>query len=184
MAKNNIEIEIKIMVSNIKEFEDRVMALKPKITDEVLEKTIRFDSNAEDLAKKGLFLRIRSGFKNVLTVKKIIESKNESYLERNEWEIDISDLEIARQLIKVLGFEKELIMEKYRKKYILPEAEITLDRLPFGVYAEIEADKDEIDRLVKLLEIDKSKIITATYWDLHDEYNKANGFIEKNIVFS
>ena len=186
MAKDNREIEIKVAVSNIEAFEKKVMALDPQVIAEVLERTIRFDNDTGDLEKKGIFVRVRSGSKNIWTVKKKIKDAGEAdkYFQRNEWEVEISDLETARQMLKVLGFEQEFIMEKYRKKFILPEAEITIDRLPFGVYAEIEADKDVIDNLSKMLELDDLERITVTYWHLHDEYNKVHGLSERNIIFS
>lgn len=86
-------------------------------------------------------------------------------------------------MLLVLGFDNEFIMEKYRKKFILPKAEITIDRLPFGNFAEIEADKDEIDRLTSILGINQSERITVTYWDLHDDYNIRHNLSEKNIIF-
>ncbi len=109
--------------------------------------------------------------------------QEDKYLQRNEWEVEISDLQTARQMLIALGFEKEFIMEKYRKKFILPTAEITIDRLPFGIFAEIEASKDEINRLTKLLRIKASQRITVTYWDLHDKYNIRHHLLEENIVF-
>lgn len=186
MAKDNKEIEIKVAIVDIAAFENRVLALNPRVIDEVLERTIRFDNDAGDLEKKGIFVRVRSGLKNIWTVKKKIKdaSETDKYFQRNEWEVEVSDLETVRQMLKVLGFGQEYIMEKYRKRFILPDAEITIDRLPFGVYAEVEADKDRIDDLSKTLGLDSLKRITVTYWHLHDEYNKTHGLSERNIVFS
>lgn len=186
MAQDNKETEIKIEITADRdEFEKKVLALNPVVSEEVLERTIRFDTPTEDLRQKGIFVRVRSGFKNVWTVKQKIEgvADADKYRQRNEWEIEIEDLEKARQMLKTLGFDKELIMEKYRKKFTLPKAEIVIDRLPFGTYAEIEAEKDEIERLTELLGIDPTRTTVLTYWHLHDDYNKANGLTDENIVF-
>lgn len=185
MAKDNQEIEIKVALEDVKMFEDKVLALNPQVIDEVLERTIRFDNGTGDLEKNGIFVRVRSGSKNIWTVKKKISgaSQTDKYFQRNEWEVEISNLDTARQMIKILGFEEEFIMEKYRKKFVLPGAEITIDRLPFGVYAEIEADKNKIDELSKILGLDDQPRVTVTYWHLHDEYNKINNLSERNIIF-
>ncbi len=185
MVQDNREIEIKIKITDIEEFEKKISALNPQVIKEVFERTVRFDTNNGDLEKKGIFVRIRSGSKNTWTVKKKINdaAQPDKYFQRNEWEVGIDDLETAGEMLKVLGFEKEFIMEKYRKKFILPKAEITIDKLPFGTYAEIEAGKDEIDRLTKILGIDQARRIIGTYWHLHEEYNKIHGLTEKNIIF-
>ncbi|MDP2944269.1 MAG: class IV adenylate cyclase [bacterium] len=185
MVQDNKEIEIKVAITDIKEFEKKISALNPQVIEEIFERTIRFDTNNEDLEKKGIFVRIRSGAGNTWTVKKKINDaeQQDKYFQRNEWEVSIDNIETARKMLKVLGFEKEFIMEKYRKKFILPKAEITIDRLPFGTYAEIEANKDEIDRLTKILGINQTRRIIGTYWHLHEEYNKIHGLTEKNIIF-
>jgi predicted adenylyl cyclase CyaB len=186
MVKDNREVEIKVAIPDIKAFEKKVMALNPRVIAEVLERTIRFDNAAGDLEKKGVFVRVRSGLKNIWTVKKKIEEAGQidRYFQRHEWEVEIGDLEMVSQMLKALGFDQEFIMEKYRKRFILPDAEITIDRLPFGLYAEIEADRDKIDDLSKKLGLDSLERITVTYWHLHDEYNKTHGLSERNIVFS
>ncbi|MFA6918976.1 MAG: class IV adenylate cyclase [Patescibacteria group bacterium] len=185
MAQDNKETEIKIKIEDIDNFKNKLISLNPIIEEEKFERTIRFDTPGEELEKKGIFVRVRSGFKNVWTVKKNIkDAKDENkYFQRHEWEIEISDIETAREMMKVLGFEKEFIMEKYRSKYTLPDIEITIDRLPFGHYAELEGSKEAIDRLANILGINIEERITTTYWHLHDEYNIANNLSEQNIIF-
>lgn len=61
---------------------------------------------------------------------------------------------------------------------------ISIDRLPFGNYAEIEGDEIKIEETIKLLDLENNERITVTYWDLHDRYNKEHGLSEENIVFS
>jgi len=185
MTHENKEIEIKVKIDNINEFEEKIKCLQPQVVDEVFQRTIRFDTSDGDLEKKGIFVRVRSGLENTWTVKKKIEkiSDEDKYFQRNEWELNINDIDTVRQMLLALGFDSEFIMEKYRKKFILPKAEITIDRLPFGNFAEIEADKDEIDRLTNILGINQSERITVSYWDLHDNYNIEHNLSERNIIF-
>lgn len=64
MTHDNKEIEIKIKIDNINEFENKVKCLQPQVIDEVFQRTTRFDTNNGDLEKRGIFVRVRSGSEN------------------------------------------------------------------------------------------------------------------------
>jgi len=183
--QDNKEIEIKLKIDNLEELEHLInQAGAVLVHPEVLQRTIRFDTPEQDLEKKGVFLRVRTGEKSIMTVKKKIDKTETRYFERNEWETEISDSKMAEEMLKNLGFEKILIMEKYRKTYSLDGVWLSIDRLPFGNFIEIEGAKDDIDRMVELLKLKTAVPITVTYWDLHDEYNREHHLTEENIVFN
>ena len=50
--------------------------------------------------------------------------------------------------LRRLGYVVALIYEKYRTTYMLGDAEIVLDELPYGNFTEIEADEATIERVV------------------------------------
>ncbi len=185
MTEDNKEIEIKIEITDIEGFKNKILSLSPRVEPETFERTIRFDTASGDLEKAGVFTRVRSGFKTVWTVKKKLEESenDDAYFQRQEWETEIDDIEKARNMLKALGFEKEYIMEKYRTKFLLPDIEITIDRLPFGNYAELEGSKEAIDRTAQILGISLSERITTTYWHLNDEHNRKYNLNEESIVF-
>ncbi|MBM3208807.1 class IV adenylate cyclase [Candidatus Shapirobacteria bacterium] len=179
------EIEIKYQITDIASFRNSLKKLGGKSSGEFFQRTTRFETVNRDLEKKGLFLRVRTGEENTLTIKrKSKEDKN--YREREEWETEISNPEAVIKGLKALGYTKLLIMEKYRETFILPSfpnLKVTIDRLPFGNFTEIEGEEEDIEKMIAKLNLSGQERITATYWRLHEEYSKKRGSTEENIVF-
>jgi adenylate cyclase class 2 len=176
------EIEIKFEIKNPNLIRKSLKNLKAKFLGKVFERTIRFDTPNNSLEKNGKFLRLRTGFKNVITFKRKIKSKN--FKEREEIELEISDPEKMEIILKNLGFTKVRIMEKYREKWKLKDTEIVIDRLPMGNFIEIEGRKKSIKKVVNLLGLDFKNRLVCTYWDLWKDFTKKKGIKNENIVFS
>jgi len=187
MAKQDYkEIEIKFQINDLASFERKILDLGGKTSGEFFQKTTRFDTPNSDLKKKGLFLRVRTGDKNTLTVKRKTK-KDAIYKERDEWEVEVNDTKTVTEMLKVLGYAKLLVMEKYRKSYTFPNSPdliVTIDRLPFGNFTEIEGNKEKIEKIIEELDLQDKGRITTTYWKLHEDFNKEHGLTEENIVFS
>jgi adenylate cyclase class IV len=64
------EIEVKFRIKKPNLIRKRFQNLKAKFIGKAFERTVRFDTKDENLKKQGKFLRIRTGFKNVITLKK------------------------------------------------------------------------------------------------------------------
>ncbi|MFH0955227.1 MAG: class IV adenylate cyclase [Candidatus Micrarchaeota archaeon] len=180
MASNNREIEIKFRIQNPEEIRKKIMK-SGKLIGKAFEKTIRFDTKTKNLEKEEKFIRIRSGFSNTLTFKRKIENKE--FREREEIELEISDIEKMRQILKNLGFDKELIMEKHREKWKFKDAEIALDTLPMGTFVEIEGSEQSIKETAKLLGLDFENRILETYWEIWKDYTKKNRIQSEDITF-
>jgi predicted adenylyl cyclase CyaB len=151
----------------------------------VFERTIKFDTKDEALKKQGKFLRVRTGFKNVMTLKKKINKTDKDFKEREEIEIEISDPIEMEKILENLGFAKKWIMEKYREKWILGNVEVVIDKLPkMGYFVEIEGSKKAIQKTAKILGLNLKNGIAATYWDLWKDYCKRKGIKEENIIFN
>ena len=76
------EIEIKFPVRDQDLLLDQLKKLGAKFKGKAFERTIRFDTPDNQLEKQGKFLRLRSGFKNVITFKSKIPNKQ--FKEREE----------------------------------------------------------------------------------------------------
>ena len=168
-----IEKEIKLEIDDLEGMIAKLKSLGAGFSGRKFQRTIRFEKGERELESDGLFLRVRSGFKNVLTMK--IKKENENVFEREELEVEIENIEIVRKILNNLGFDKEKIMEKYRSKWRMGNVDICLDELPFGNFIEIEGQEKDIFRIVKELGLKKEDKIIVTYWDLSDK---------ENIVFS
>ncbi len=177
------EIEVKFKVADFEPFRKALKKRRAKFLGRAFEKTIKFDTPNGFLRRHDLWIRTRSGFKNVLTLKEKVGRENKRFKQREETEIEISDIEKMGQILKRLGFSKTLIMEKYREKWRLENVEIVLDRLPFGNFMEIEGSPNSIKRTERILRLNQEERIIATYWHLWDGIRKKKGIKNENIVF-
>lgn len=179
--KNNREIEVKFKIANHGVIRKILIKNKAQFIGRAFEKTVRFDTPRGALQKDCKFLRLRSGFKNVITFKRKI--KNNRFKEREEIELEISDLKKMKLILESLGFTRVLIMEKYREKWRLQDVEIVLDTLPMGKFIEIEGSKKSIVAAVKMLNLNFRNRIISSYWDIWKEYSRAAKINGEDIVF-
>jgi adenylate cyclase class 2 len=180
---DNIEVEVKLIVRDLETIRDKVLASGGKqIHPEVLQRTVRLDTPEGDLQKKGIFLRVRTGDISVITLKS--KKDNSVYKSSLELETEVKSAEMAENIFRGLGYTEELIMEKYREDFELGDTVVSLDRLPFGNFVEVEGEPDKIEAVIKLLELESEERSTATYWHLHEEFNKANNLTDENIIFA
>jgi adenylate cyclase class 2 len=166
------EKEIKIQIKDITSLDKVLVKLGAKFIGSAFQRTIRFDTPAMDLEKQGKFLRVRSGFDNVITLK--VKSSNKKVYEREETEFEVGNIESARKVFNTLGFTKELIMEKYRSNWQLYDAVISIDELPFGFFVEIEAEEDQIFKVAGELGLDINKKIIESYWGVFEKYKSTH----------
>lgn len=178
---NNYEIELKFKVDDHKGIIKFLEEMNAEFVGKAFERTVRFDTNDQVLEKSGRFLRTRTGFKNVITFKRKIDS--DDFKEREEIEFEISDPEKMNYILKNLGFSKILIMEKNREKWNYKNTEVVLDELPMGNYIEIEGEKESIFEVVKDFQLNIDDKITGTYWDIWREFANKNKIDNENIIF-
>lgn len=183
MTKQYIEQEVKFEVPNIKNILKKLKEIGATEIATDFQRTIRFETENDDLLSKGMFLRVRSGHGDVITLKRKISEDNADFKEREEIETKVEDLAKMRKIINYLGFTKEFIFEKYRSNWKYKGAEISVDELPFGNYLEIESTPELINEIAKDLELDNKYRKALTYWDLFEKYKKANNLTGDNIVF-
>ena len=182
MRKTYQEIELKFKIKDPETFRKELKDKKAKFLGKAFEKTFRFDTPNKDLEKEGKFLRVRTGFKNTLTLKQ--KMKDKEFKVREEIELEISNPQKMITILKKLGFARTLIMEKYREKWQFQGAEVVIDKLPMGVYIEIEGTKNSIQKVIEKLNLNPKEKITKTYWALWKDYSDKRGIKDENIVFS
>lgn len=150
------------------------------------EKTIRYDDKYESLEKRGKFIRVRSGLKNIISIKEKIEDDDEQKVfKRNEIEVEIGDIKKMQYILENIGLKETYTMEKYRLKWQYDDAEINLDELPFGLFLEIHGEEGKIEKVSNELGLNKNNIIIGTYWDIFEKYKIENNISDKikNIEF-
>lgn len=146
------------------------------------EKTIRFDKSNHELENNGIFLRVRSGSKNTITLKEKI-GDDKDVRARKETEFEIEDVNQMAYILEKLGFDYSKTMEKYRINLNYKNTKLSIDELPFGIFLEIEGEEKQISSIAAELGYKDEDKILVTYWDLFEDYKKEAGVAGKDIVF-
>lgn len=176
-----VKQEIKIDVTNI-DIVKKLRNSKAILLGSKQETTIRYDTEDKKYEKSGKYIRVMEGFKNCITLKEKV-NENDKLFERDEFEIEIDDVENTKIILEKIGLKPILKMQKYRLKWNINGIRINIDELPFGLYMEIYGNEDEIQNVLKKLEIQDEPKIIGTYWDIYELYKDKNNFNE-NIIFS
>ena len=178
------EIEIKIELTK-EEFNKLTKGFK----DFILEKTFGYFKEDFSNIKDGIFPRIKhiQGKKKeiILTVKRK-SKKNAQFFEREEMEVRLrkeENIETLRELLKSLGFTKEIIFEKKRKNVYRDDITISFDELPFGFFVEFEGPPEAIIKYLREFNLAARPRITKAYLGLWEDYRSAHNVAEENCVF-
>ena len=121
------EIKIKFNIDSANSIRKMLRNKGARFLGKAFEKTIRFDTKNKNLEKEGKFLRVRTGFKDVITFKRKTKPGDKKFREREEIEFEIADPKSMEIILEKLGFTKKRIMEKYREKWQWGSAEIVID---------------------------------------------------------
>ncbi|MCD6590727.1 MAG: class IV adenylate cyclase [Candidatus Aenigmarchaeota archaeon] len=180
MNSKNIEIELKFEVENENEILNKLKKLgAEKIFDGVEHNEIFVN---DVIREKKMLLRLRkAGQRNILTLKTNIE-KGE-FKRANEFEIEISNFSCAKTILENLGFEVFWIYEKIRKDFKINDVKVSVDKLPFGVFVEIEGNEKRILETAQKLGLDIRNGLSKTYMDLYREYCEQRGLEMENLIF-
>lgn len=179
----NISNEIKFKVENVNSFINLLREKSIVLIGGYKEKTIRYDNKDSSLEREGKFIRVRSGIKNVISIKEKLNNNNDNdnFLKRNDIEVEVSDIKKIQYILEQIGLHETFTMEKYRLKWKYnDEVELNLDELPFGVFLEIHGNEKNAIAASKELGFNMKNAKKGTYWDIFEEFKKENN-IEPNI---
>ena len=86
---------------------------------------------------------------------------------RPERETGIEDGEALEAILRALGFEPVLRMEKVRAVWRCGGLEACLDETPFGCYLELEGEAEAIHAAMRALELSSDQAETRSYPELY-----------------
>ncbi len=177
------EVEVKLYTPNLSTIQQSLEKLGAILTKErVFERNIRYENVSETFMKKGIVLRMRQDDVARLTYKsgKTIDN---GISKRFEAEVEVSDFDTMDTILRLLKFEPYMAYEKYRTTYMLDDAEIVLDEMPYGNFTEIEADVKKIESLITRLGLDDVPRMTQSYTQIFDAVNRYLGLDFDDLTF-
>lgn len=163
------------------EFEARVLEIdKDKIIRKLeslgAEKIADFDYKRRiynfNPATDTKWIRLRTdGKKTTLTIKKLESLEIDG---TKELEIEVSNFEETNNMLNELGYTSHTYQENKRTRYVLNGVELDIDSWPYiPTYLEVEGkDEKAVKDMIKLLEVDESKVTTIDVQGVFKEFYK------------
>ena len=135
---NNQEIEVKFYVSDLKAIQTQLERLGAQLSQlRTLEVNLRYDTSDGELARSFRVLRLRQDTAARLTFKGPARAQDGARI-RQEIEMEVESFEQAKALLAALGYQVNMVYEKYRTKYELEDVHLDLDEMPYGNFIELE----------------------------------------------
>lgn len=184
MSDKDQELEVKFFIADLKAQEQRIMAHGAHLVHaRVHEVNLRFDTSDGELKRGYRVLRLRQDEAAHLTYKGPGDILDGVRL-RQELEFEVSDFSTARAFLLALGYQVDVMYEKYRTTYSLGDVLITLDEMPYGDFIEIEGPDGSSIRLVaEQLELDWEARILDSYILLFERVRDALGLEFQHLSF-
>jgi len=182
------EIEAKLKVESLELVERSLSALGAEFLAEQLHRDYYFDDENSSFKNSDRALRLRQQIisgseKNLLTYKG--PKQKDDFKKRNEIEVEVTDRNLAEQLLFVLGYKRSLVFQKNRRLWQLGKCTVAMDQLPLlGSFVEIEGPDDKtIADVQKRLGLADCRHIVASYADLMEQKLRQLGKNEREVFF-
>ncbi len=164
------EIEVKFKLNKLKDIKEKLINLGSYFEKPYKQTTYSFFSKTS--IEQGIFPRIRDEKGEIVLTVKVKTKKQNNYFERNEYSVKIQSLKHGKAVLKALGFNKIKTFEKVRQETEFLNTKISLDKLYFGDFIEIEGKKKHIENVINILGLNSKERITKAYLALEEEYKK------------
>ena len=127
------------------------------------EQNFRFEGPGKTTRRVTLRLRVfGKGPKGVLTAKGPARFQGGVKI-REETEVAVADSRAMLDILQLLGFSTFVVYRKRRVHWSLNRVAVTLDRLEFGYFVEVEGPLDVIPDVARSLGLDPAKAVRDSY---------------------
>jgi len=181
---NNIEIEVKFYLDDIKPIQNYLVDLGAVHKGRFFESNIRFEDKNNKLLKSQSLLRLRKDAKTTLTYKSKPPFENNEFKIHQELEVEVNDIKKMNLILESLGFHQEQIYEKWRETFIIQKTIVCIDQMPFGDFLEIEGEMKDIKDLADTMALDWEKRILLNYIELFDIIKQNLNLSFNDITFN
>lgn len=183
-ASQDTEIEAKYLVSDLDKLRQKLESLNAHLVQpRTFEQNLRFDDDQASLAHSRRVLRLRKDKAVRMTYKGPGELSG-GVLVRQEIEFSLDDFEAGRRFLGALGYQVQMIYEKFRATYELDDLVISLDELPYGNFLEIEGNSPAaIQAFSRQLGLSWEARIPESYTDLFDRLRAQLKLASPHLTF-
>lgn len=180
-----MEVEIKVPISDPEEFRKKIIKAGGILKRERhFESNFLYDFSDRSLSVQGCLLRIRELPEGALLTFKGKVLQHEKYKTRPEAETLCQDKQAIKGILHSIGLKIYFRYEKYREEYILANALVCIDELPFGWFLEIEGDEENIEKVAEMLRLDSNTFSKKSYAAIYAEICRQAGKPFTDILFN
>jgi adenylate cyclase, class 2 len=191
-----VEVEVKFPVADIDKLRARLLEVGAHGDEEVFEDNLLLDDADESLRRRGEMLRLRRGRHVTLTHKSPMSAPG--FKARLEREVQVDDFDGVFAIFQAIGYRSTVRYQKYRQTFTLDVGAgdrgdstvvrspvvITLDRLSFGTFCEIEGDPAAIEVTADLLGLRLSDASAEDYLALWKRLGQESRSAIGGLVFA
>jgi predicted adenylyl cyclase CyaB len=140
-----------------------VRKLGGKLEGSYDEENFRFEGRGKITRRNTLRLRVLDGGpRGVLTAKGPAQFR-EGVKVREETEVAVEDGHATLDILQQLGFRVLVVYRKHRAVWKLGPAAVTLDKLDFGYFTEVEGPLEEVPNIARSIGLDPAKALKDSY---------------------
>jgi len=157
------EYEVRVLDIDKLAVIEKIKSLGGKLEDSYDQKRLVYDFNPAQPSK---WIRLRTdGIKTTLAIKEV---KSDRVDGTKELEVTVSNFDDTAAILEQLGYTPKGYQENRRTHFTLNGIELDIDEWPImPAYLEIEGrNPEEIDKVIKLLDLDPSKITSKNVQDI------------------
>ena len=183
-----LEQEAKFILTDINRYRTRIIEMGGHSQGRVFETNVCYENEENSLGKNKSILRLRQDRRVRLTFKFPSDQPASDPLAQqvktmNELEVSLNDFDTMHQLLSAIGFHPWQTYEKWRETFILDDAELCLDEMPFGTFLEIEGTPDQVQHLSAGLGLPWKKRVLANYLAIFTLIKKTEKLPFNDITF-
>jgi predicted adenylyl cyclase CyaB len=127
------------------------------------EENFRFEGRGKVTRRNTLRLRVLDGGPRGLLTAKGPAQFVAGVKVREETETAVENAHATLDLLQQLGFRVLVVYRKHRAVWKLGQSSVTLDRLDFGYFAEVEGPLEEVPGVARELGLDPAKAVKDSY---------------------
>jgi len=179
-----IEHEAKFILTDSQEIRSKIIALGGHSDGRFFETNVCYEDAKDSLIQKKTILRLRQDRKAWLTYKSPPTEANREVKTMNEIEVSVSDFESMDQILIAVGFHRAQVYEKWRETFILDDAQLCLDTMPFGDFLEIESTPKRVKSLAASLGLSWKKRVLDNYLTIFALLKKREQLPFNDVTFA
>ncbi|MDJ0808847.1 MAG: class IV adenylate cyclase [Desulfobacterales bacterium] len=184
MAADQVEIEVKFIVTDMAKVRTRLMEMGATSRGEVFETNYRYDDHAGRLRAANCLLRLRRDRQALLTYKRPRQDGGAEFKIYDEFEVVVEDFEGMHRILTAMGFLCVQIYEKRREVFKLADVMVCVDCLPFGDFIEIEGQPEGIRETARRLQFPWKRRILTNYLHIFETLRQNLNLAFRDLTFA